>query len=293
MERWRQEWAGHDGPLPAETVLAARTPLDWLGPTAVNVGDRHVRLTLHTADDVAAWSTEQAAPAEPSPTPRPLARSSRSPRRRRSGRGGGVIDRIGQAYPFAALAPSRRRGRHDAGQAADAGAAGASGVLDKPRFLAGDLPVEAADRGTATHAVLEHLDFAAADSADAVRAAVARWRRPPAHAGHGGRRGRRRHPVAAVDRRRAACSATGRPTSGGRCRSTSPTRSGEPAVDRMDHVMARGRVDLLVPDGDGWLIVDYKTDRVSGTALTERVRHTRDRLALYRTAIGTHHRAGR
>src|SRR5262249_5440029 len=29
---WREQWAGHAGPVPAERVLGARSMLDWIGP---------------------------------------------------------------------------------------------------------------------------------------------------------------------------------------------------------------------------------------------------------------------
>ncbi len=291
-ELWRQQWADHDGPIPAEAVLAGRTPLDWLGPAAAGLPD-HVRVNAHSADDVTAWAAEgvrppdlsasQAAradllPIDPAPPPSPAAAA--------------VIDRLGTAYPFESLSkipaansvttlakpPTTTTDKRDR-------------VLDRPKFLAGDGAVQATDRGTATHAVLEHLDFAAATDAAAVRAAVEklvharRLTRPLADAVDvdailwlmstevGGRLRRHSHEV----RREVPVYFAHRPTG-----------TTAAADDPMDSAMARGRVDLLVPDeAGGWTIVDYKTDRVSGTALDDRVAVYAEQLRLYRRAIAT------
>ena len=49
--------------------------------------------------------------------------------------------------------------------------------------------------------------------------------------------------------------------------------------------MVRGRLDLLVPVGDEFVIVDYKTDRVSGEELEQRTEMYRGQLRLYAEAI--------
>ena len=65
-----------------------------------------------------------------------------------------------------------------------------------------------------------------------------------------------------------------------------PVYFGEPAsekpnsVEPMDRVMVRGRIDLLVPTGGGWLIVDYKTGGYAGRAETYE-----PQLALYQSAV--------
>ena len=49
--------------------------------------------------------------------------------------------------------------------------------------------------------------------------------------------------------------------------------------------MVRGRIDLLVPTESGWMIVDYKTDNVSGDVLEERTTLYTGQLDHYRNAI--------
>jgi ATP-dependent helicase/nuclease subunit A len=55
--------------------------------------------------------------------------------------------------------------------------------------------------------------------------------------------------------------------------------------DPMDRVMVRGRVDVLVPDSDGFVIVDYKTDRVTEKTVDARAEFYRPQLSSYRDAL--------
>ena len=57
------------------------------------------------------------------------------------------------------------------------------------------------------------------------------------------------------------------------------------STDPMDQIMVRGRLDLVVPIGDEFVIVDYKTDRVSGEELEQRAEIYRGQLELYTEAI--------
>jgi ATP-dependent helicase/nuclease subunit A len=56
-------------------------------------------------------------------------------------------------------------------------------------------------------------------------------------------------------------------------------------ADPLDKQMVRGRIDLLVPTPDGWMIVDYKTDRVEGDAMEDRAAMYAGQLDIYRKAI--------
>ena len=60
---------------------------------------------------------------------------------------------------------------------------------------------------------------------------------------------------------------------------------GTAAADCMDHVMVRGRLDAIVPDGDRWMIVDYKTDRVTGNGIDGRVAVYAEQVKLYAEAV--------
>ena len=287
--RWRQQWAGHDGPLPTETVLEAKTPLDWVGPAAAALGPKVFEVVQHAAEDVAEYAQEQAA--GPAVTPGQAARANLEPlvpTPPTPPAAAEVITRMASRYPFARM--TTVEAAHSVTTLAKRPAGGPAGerVLDKPRFMVEQLPVQATDRGTATHAVLERLDFAAATTADAVRAAVAtlaaEGRITDAEAAavdvdailwlmstEVGRLLRER----AADVRREVPIYFAQP---------SPA---EPTGDCLDMVMARGRIDALLPDGAGWLVVDYKTDRVVGQAVAERAAAYGGQLQLYRDAITT------
>jgi ATP-dependent helicase/nuclease subunit A len=56
------------------------------------------------------------------------------------------------------------------------------------------------------------------------------------------------------------------------------------STDPADLLLVRGVVDCLFDAGDGWEIVDYKTDRVTGASLDERAALYRGQLALYAEA---------
>ena len=303
VDGWRQEWADHDGPFPAETVLAARTPLDWLGPVAAAAAT-HLELTIHDVGRIAAWAAEQATPVPTGEGRADLAACKPiTPVPARSATAAAVIARLGRRYPYAALTGVAAAGAvtslapHSAAppsQPATPTDPPLARVLDRPKFLTrGTRPASATDRGTATHVVLEHLDFAAVRTDADVRALVVKLTRD----------GRLTEELAGeVDvgtitwllssdlgnRLRAAGSGLRREVpvyflepSGNAAAASLTTLTTGP----MDEVMARGRLDLLVPEGDGWSLVDYKTDRVDGEQIDGRAATYAGQLRLYAAAI--------
>jgi ATP-dependent helicase/nuclease subunit A len=58
-----------------------------------------------------------------------------------------------------------------------------------------------------------------------------------------------------------------------------------PAPDALDRVMVRGRLDVLVPGDDGLTIVDFKTGAVAADAVAARVEHHRPQVEQYRRAV--------
>ena len=66
-----------------------------------------------------------------------------------------------------------------------------------------------------------------------------------------------------------------------------PTRYDPRAVarDAQDVLLVRGIIDCLLDAGEGWEVLDYKTDEVSGEALTDRAALYRGQLDIYAAAV--------
>ena len=315
VDVWKDRWSAHQGPLPADTVLAGRCMLDWLGPVAAAMacaGREHIRLTPHTAEEIATWpapeslrprfSPEQASlaqlmPLSPPPPSHPAADE--------------VIRRLAYTYPYqpfttlqaaqsvTALAkPAHPVSVGDAADTAtgsttpstETGATIPVTALPQPRCLLADTSISTVDRGTATHLVLQYLDFARPGTPMAlamqVNELVTRKLIAPAHAaavdfgalewlmaGEIGDMFRACGP--ALRRELAFYSAT----------TPDLVASATPSTDPYDQVMVRGRIDALVPHPDGSILMDYKTDHVAPAAVAARAEFYRPQVSLYRQAI--------
>jgi ATP-dependent helicase/nuclease subunit A len=288
-ERWQSRWAGHAGPLPTDEVLAARTALAWLVPIAVATGGAVMAVVAHTGQDV---SVEQAKPDDawmrvaPYAALRPL-----DPAPAIDNETSDVIARLSFAYPHApyTVAPAvesvtaRAHGHLTATAVEEQPAAI---TLPHPRFTIETGEPGAADVGTATHLVLENLNFAAdaPPVAAQVQSLMDRKLMSPQLARCvdvgsiewvlAGELGTLlRDPEAALHRELPIYFADG---------AIGPE---QPSADPRDRVMVRGRVDLFVRHAGGDTIVDYKTDRVTGPKLAERVDAYRLQMNAYADAI--------
>jgi ATP-dependent helicase/nuclease subunit A len=289
---WIAQWSGHTGALPARAVLNARTPLDWLGPVAGLLPDQ-IHVQLHTPEEIAAWASghsgkqeltaEQIALANRQPITPPPAMTADVQ---------AVINRMTEQYPHAEVAHLAAAASVTSLVKKTATPSSStplpSGVLDRvlqhPQFLAGTLPLDAADKGTATHAVLEHFDFSQhPDSLDAqIQQMISTHRLTPelaATVDSDTLRWFLNSDIGQLIRDNANHLHRELPVY---CANPSETTQ---STDPMDQQMVRGRIDLLVPTTGGWMIVDYKTDRVEGAALDERAELYAGQLDIYRKAV--------
>ncbi len=169
----------------------------------------------------------------------------------------------------------------------DANAATEPGIVPTPRFAAASGLLGAADVGTATHLVLEHLDFS--PLADTVRNQIAAMVDAKLLA--------REHAkvvdIASIDWLLASEVGQLLRENAEHLRRELPvyfaaTVDGAPVSDDpRDRVMVRGRIDLFVPTLLKDYIVDYKTDRVRGTALDERIAAYRLQMDAYASALSS------
>ena len=303
-EKWEGRWAEHDGPLPRGTITSARTMLDWLGPVATTVAHADapaIRITQHSSDEIFQWSQAldrrraatvapadiaQLKPLTPPPAVDSLAQS--------------VINRLTRRYPYdslSALAASRPVTSWTHGQAAASSTAAppaeatapAVEALDLPKCLKDDPALSATDRGTAVHLFLEHLDFSRPcsqeDLSQQLQSLVARRLMSLDQAAAADPETIRwliQSPVGQLLQARAAELLRELPI----VLPMHPSRLGALASDDpLDQVMIRGRIDLLVPDERGFILIDYKTDHVFGQQITQRRDQYRPQLELYREAI--------
>jgi ATP-dependent helicase/nuclease subunit A len=161
--------------------------------------------------------------------------------------------------------------------------------LLEPKCLQENQPLSPADRGTAVHLFMEHLDFTRpgtdADLRDQLSALLERKLIKPAEA-------------SAIDL--AAIGWFLETPLGQQLRrnpqslyrelplnyAISPERFiATPSADPLDQVMIRGRIDLLLADETGFVLIDYKTDDVPKPFIHYRVDSYRPQVDLYREAI--------
>lgn len=295
LQGWMQTWASHRAPLPPNTVLSAITMLDWLGPaTATLQNPAHtILIERYSIDDVRTWTPPAAPPQDlarrqnladlkplsPAPPPDPAAQA--------------LIQRVCWTYPHDAASSfqaaisvtSLAKPAPAPSAAAPPDASSLARLLPDPAYRTPRV-LSAADRGTATHLLLEKLDFsrpctrgdllaqveslvalklATRQQAQAIDLDTVLWFLST--------------PVGRQMRRSAATLLREVPF----YLAIPPALAGP--ADLLERVMLRGRIDALVPDTDGFAIVDYKTDNVAGPAVATRAEQYRPQVEHYRQAV--------
>jgi ATP-dependent helicase/nuclease subunit A len=285
---WGPRWSNHVGPLPAEEILGASSMLDWIGPVSAAAANCFA-VFPHTAEQVAGPKRGGNHRTEVNPrlaALQPL--ESAGPPTDAAQR---VIARLETEYPFAKFTkiPAAQSVTGHS-QPAEIEIPSRSDfpklqkVLERPRFLVAEKPISPTERGTATHRVLQHLDFCRPCDSDDIAAQVAKLVE---------RRSLSAAEAAAVDRAAIVWFA-GSDVGGllrehaGRLRREIPVyfTLDDQEADPGDRRMIRGRLDLLLPLEDGHVIVDYKTDAVDRASATARAGEYRNQMELYRQAIG-------
>jgi ATP-dependent helicase/nuclease subunit A len=278
--------------------------LDWIGPvSAVTASDgATIQLAQHTAEEVASWPNPEderpgasprlqqlisLTPLDPAPPPNAQAEA--------------IIARLTAKRPHAefseiaatvSVSDLSKHGRVAPGGTSSLHRGVAfDRVLPAPRVASTDLKPAATDVGTATHLVLQHLDFTRpCDLADV------------------------REQIHQLEQRRLISSAaammvdtdaiawfasspvgTTLRTHASRLRREWPVyfplearaSDGTPLApaDPMDRVMIRSRIDVLVETPGGLEVIDYKTDAITADTLDARAAFYEPQMALYRDAV--------
>lgn len=311
--------------LPASVVAGGRSYLDWLLPALAAAGPARVHwasdtdaegcdgasilVRQHVADEIAGWADEldlraragrraaQLAELGPLPPDEPRTEDLSDAQR--------VLDRIFFDYPAAdmtavpaVIAASELKHRTELMGEPDSAAGLVRPVASarlRPRFIAGDIPADLPTRkGTATHALLQHLDLTIPPQA----AAVGRELQRLVHE-------TRPAPVSTEDAELIDVDSVAWFLStplGERIRRRRQRYhrelifvSREPvarydahlrAYDADDWIMIRGIIDGILAADDGLEVVDYKTDDLTPAQVNERAEHYRTQVELYASAAG-------
>jgi ATP-dependent helicase/nuclease subunit A len=294
VDSWREEWAGHTGALPDDAIQDAATPLDWIGPIAAMTERAglgtfsmidHATIPPATAQDIPVdHGPSEAVPAFDGASAEltdPIARL--------------AVDRIEYVYPHRTATTQRSTLPLTQFVAANSKVPlpprTGEITLDWPAAYRPRERASAADIGTATHLLLQLLDFRSATTADDIRAQRTRFveqrlisardaalvdidsivwllgtdigdlmRRPDAQVF-------REQPLA-ISRPPAALTEM-------------------KSSDRGDLVLVRGRVDVLIKTPEGLTLIDYKSDRVEPNAVDERTARYASQLWGYADALQT------
>ena len=147
-------------------------------------------------------------------------------------------------------------------------------------------PPSAADIGSATHLVLEHLDFSRPLDGPDLDVQIANLVARRVIDATSARLADRAGIVwfAGTDVGRLLRDSASRLLRELPIYFATPPDGGVPA-ERLDQVMVRGRVDVLVPAPGGATVIDFKTDAVTAEAVESRAAAYEHQVRLYRDAV--------
>ena len=239
-------------PLAAETLIGAPNPLHWLITACLADAEEHIRMTVCGPEE--AETPEEAGPERLAADEAFRAELERN---------------LAFRYPHAGaetlpskVTATELKDRAETDE--DAASIAPHGVRSfrRPDFARGEKPLSGAARGTATHLVLQYMDFSQTDGVETVRAEIERMRRE---------RYLSDREAAAVDAQaivKLFASPLGR-----RMRAAQGLRREFkfsllcPANELLgaegdEEVLLQGVVDCCLEEDDGLVIIDYKTDAI-------------------------------
>lgn len=332
-DQWATRWSSHTGPLPPDDILSATTMLDWLGPVVTMLSSEpFFEVTTHTPEEVATWTGADLKRPTLTPLQQKIANlEPLNPPPPADERATQLIDFLTKPYPHREASHQEaarsvtdwsraegggmrdetdhgRNARSDSSLIPLPSSLPFSPSLPTPRALLEKNQLSAADIGTATHTVLQHLDFTRPctddDLADQVNALVTRrlltttqakrldlgaieWfiTTDLAHQLRAGSKSLRREldfylPLDPSER--PAASSLPLPVPRARAGEGAPLAT---TTSPLDQIMLRGRIDATLITPDGLTLIDYKTDRLAPDQLPARTEFYRPQITLYRRAL--------
>jgi ATP-dependent helicase/nuclease subunit A len=296
LDQWAGKFAGRSGAFSTEEILGANSMLDWLGPAQAACGSGVLELTVHSSDEMKAWPAAANALVAASDARADLAElKPLSPPPAADAKAAEIIARLELEYPrqamttlaatIAATAVAEEREIDDYGDEWTAPPLETEVELPVLTSASGAArpPLSPAQVGEATHRVLEHLDYLRACDAADIESQIAKLAE---------RRLLDDAEATCVDRDAIAWFVA--TDLGQRLKANAAGLLREipfalaartDSDDPMDAVMIRGRIDLIVPDGAGVAVVDYKTDRLRSHEVEARAREYATQIGIYRQAL--------
>jgi ATP-dependent helicase/nuclease subunit A len=296
-EKWKTQWENRPGAVPADVVQSAQRVIDWLGPVAAmtsRAASPIFQVREHPAEEVRAWKNPRDHRPEFTDHQKRLARLEPlavDPAMTNGAKR--VIARFQAKYLFEPFTRVRATASVTSLAKANAGTVAADSIpqrkLDLPLFFQRDAAPKATDIGNATHALLQYFDFAGSPTAPEIERQISflveKEFLPVEYAN-------------LVDRGAVLWFLNSELGTMLRANQTAlmrevpfammqPSPDCPPTSDLADQIMIRGRIDLLVPGPAGVSIVDYKTDKVTGQELDQRVETYSRQMRFYADAIRT------
>lgn len=272
-------------PLPPEVLKAAASPVYWLLQAAMLPGGDEVFSveTIQLGEDEAAAEpeAESAEDAIPEPDAESLSR---------------LESALTFSYPFAGAEslPSKVTAtelKHGGAAVESDGAAllrSSRGLFRKPDFRGEQKPLTPAERGTATHRVLQYLRFSEAQSTDAIERQIRRL----SEAGYLSRRDAEAVKIdslvtlvrSELGARLLRAEAAGTVRREFRFSLLFPARA-LLGAESGEEVLLQGVVDCWWEEDNEIVILDYKTDRIAPDAVPERTAYYAAQLTAYGEAM--------
>ena len=158
--------------------------------------------------------------------------------------------------------------------------------LEKPRFLAGEAPLTGAERGTAIHLVMEHLDFDGDGSADAVRAQIDALRERRLLTGEQAEAADAQAIARFLQSGVAArIRQSGRVEREYRFSLLAPASDYDARAAAEDEILLQGVVDCFFEEDGALVVLDFKTDRITREETAERAAYYAPQLEAYAAAL--------
>jgi ATP-dependent helicase/nuclease subunit A len=301
-EQW-EDWRHHAGALPSDFVLGCNSMLDWIGATTVPIEQNRpgsFEIMLHDDAQIQAWAGKMGRRPELARDRKSLAKLEElAPPPPADAAASRVIEKLTRPYAWEEFtkvsAVASVTGLTKTGRAAPGGeSASVKGLvsfdveLAAPKCVAREQTATPTEVGSATHLVLQYLDFTRTkDAGEIAKQIEAMAMRKVISAEQGG--------IVDIEAIRWLMSSElGQllKEHHSNIRRELPVYFAMPAAvrnvsgDSMDHVMVRGKLDVMIAMGDGLVVADYKTDRVTAETVEARVEFYRGQVESYADAIG-------